>query len=468
MTSGHIRVLCLIAADFLAVYASLLLSAFAYLSFRDRMFEFEIYTPLWPLGIIYVVMCAFFRLYHGNIFYPGFALDAVEETRRSVLALFSMFLLFTTFIFFTKEGERYSRAILIINSVTAMTLLPLFKWFVRSALKKFGFLNIRAVIIGAGHTGRLVCSELMRNRQLGIFPFGFLDDNVSCKDPRLAIPLIGKIKDSGRTASLFKIKYAIICLPVATLPDRIRELSRIFMHIMIVPDNRVFPVAWSYPHQIDGIFALELRNQLLLAWPKLLKRIFEFTISLFAVIFTAPVLLVLAALIKLTSPGDVLYHAKRIGLDGKPITIFKFRTMYEDADKRLYELLASNPALEEEWQKNFKLKKDPRITPLGRFLRRTSLDELPQFINVLQGDLAMIGPRPIVPEEIHYYGDTYDILKRVKPGITGLWQVSGRSDTTYERRVNLDIHYIMNWTVWMDYYILLKTVKEVIFCKGAR
>jgi len=141
--------------------------------------------------------------------------------------------------------------------------------------------------------------------------------------------------------------------------------------------------------------------------------------------------------------------------------------MYKDADERLAKILAENPELKKEWDENFKLKNDPRVTPLGKIMRKTSLDELPQFVNVLRGEMAVIGPRPIVEKEVAYYGPHYEVFSRVKPGITGFWQVSGRSDTTYERRIELDMYYINNWTIWLDYYIFLKTIKEVLICRGA-
>ena len=178
--------------------------------------------------------------------------------------------------------------------------------------------------------------------------------------------------------------------------------------------------------------------------------------------------LILAFLVKVTSRGPIFYHARRLGVNRRTIRVLKFRTMYIDADQRLETLLAEDPEMERQWREKFKLDNDPRVTPFGRFLRKTSLDELPQFWNVLTGEMAVIGPRPIVEAEVKYYGDRYALLSRVKPGITGLWQVSGRSELDYPQRVNLDVSYIMNWSIWMDYYIFLKTVKEVLLCRGAR
>ena len=187
-----------------------------------------------------------------------------------------------------------------------------------------------------------------------------------------------------------------------------------------------------------------------------------------AVLLLWPLCIVLAILIKLGSNGPIFYRATRLGIGGKAISIMKFRTMYTDADERLEQVLASDPAKRKEWNEKFKITDDPRITPLGKFLRRTSLDELPQFMDVLTGKLAVIGPRPITEKELKYYGDDYELISRVKPGITGLSQVSGRSTTSYEPRVFLDRYYIMNWSPWLDYYIFLKTIKEVLSCRRAQ
>ena len=141
---------------------------------------------------------------------------------------------------------------------------------------------------------------------------------------------------------------------------------------------------------------------------------------------------------------------------------------YADADKKLEALLASDAQLALEWRTNFKLNNDPRITPLGRFLRKSSLDELPQLFNVIRGEMAIIGPRPIVEAEKEYYGEAYEAMSMVKPGISGYWQISGRSDVSYERRVELDLFYVFNWSIWFDLYIMMMTVVEVLRCRGAK
>lgn len=180
-----------------------------------------------------------------------------------------------------------------------------------------------------------------------------------------------------------------------------------------------------------------------------------------------PIGLIVALAIRLDSPGPILFAHRRVGRGGKEFSCYKFRTMVPDAEAVLERYLKENPKRREEWEKEYKLKGDPRVTRVGAFLRRTSLDELPQFFNVLIGDMSLVGPRPIVEKEISKYGDAFRDFCLVRPGITGIWQVNGRSDTTYDERVAMDSWYVRNWSIWIDMFYLLKTVKIVVSGRGA-
>lgn len=198
------------------------------------------------------------------------------------------------------------------------------------------------------------------------------------------------------------------------------------------------------------------------------KRSFDIFFSLLALIFGAPLFLLIALIVKLSSRGPTIYSHERIGRGGKPFRCFKFRTMYADADIRLKDLLASDYNLHLEWMQSRKLKKDPRITPVGRFLRATSLDEIPQFWNVLRGDLSIVGPRPVVHDEVvNYLGEKASKILSVRPGLTCIWQVSGRSDTCYNKRIELDEKYVDNHSFLLDLQLILKTIPSMIFSKGA-
>ena len=188
---------------------------------------------------------------------------------------------------------------------------------------------------------------------------------------------------------------------------------------------------------------------------------------LFGGILILPFLLIIALLIKITSTGPVLYKHKRLGKNGKPFYAYKFRTMKKNAEQLLEELLKSDPAIREEWDKYHKLKNDPRVTAIGKVLRHISFDEFPQLINIIKGEMSLVGPRPIVNEEIEKYGDDFDRIFSIRPGLTGLWQVSGRSDTNYSERISYDTYYLQSWSAWLDLWIILKTFGSIILGKGA-
>lgn len=212
---------------------------------------------------------------------------------------------------------------------------------------------------------------------------------------------------------------------------------------------------------------LEIRDKLMGVPAKLMKRSFDVISSLAVLLFLSPLFLIIALMIKVDSPGPVFFIHARLGKNRKTIGLLKFRTMHENAEKQLENILNTKPELSEEWQAKFKLTNDPRITKIGKFLRKTSLDELPQFVNILQGELSVVGPRPIVLSEVSKYDIWHQMFFLTKPGLTGLWQVSGRNDLTYNSRVQLDRFYVRNWSFSLDIYIILKTIGGLFSSNGA-
>lgn len=208
-------------------------------------------------------------------------------------------------------------------------------------------------------------------------------------------------------------------------------------------------------------------NSLLMPWQRILKRFMDVTLVLLSLPLMLPIFAALAFIIKTNSKGPIFYSSSRWGLNGKEFQAWKFRSMVVDADRILQEHLEKDDKLREEWDQNLKLKDDPRITSVGRILRNTSLDELPQLWNVLIGDMSLVGPRPILGDEIPRYGQVYDLYKSVVPGITGLWQISGRNNTTYEERLGYVSFYVRQWSPWLDIYILIRTVVTVLAREGA-
>jgi Undecaprenyl-phosphate galactose phosphotransferase WbaP len=217
----------------------------------------------------------------------------------------------------------------------------------------------------------------------------------------------------------------------------------------------------------DGILGFATSLRLKMFWNLAIKRFMDLLIVGLGGLIILPFLLVIALFIKLSSRGPVLYGHRRLGMDGKPFKALKFRSMAADADKKLESLLASDPGLREEWEANRKLKTDPRVTKIGRILRRTSFDEFPQLLNILKGEMSLVGPRPVTETEIEKDGESYRRIFSVKPGLTGLWQVSGRSDTDYTERVSHDTYYLQSWSVWLDLWILYRTPGAIFKGKGA-
>lgn len=209
------------------------------------------------------------------------------------------------------------------------------------------------------------------------------------------------------------------------------------------------------------------RTQSSIALSQIVKRALDFGLVVAASFVAVPLMLMIGATIKLTSPGPIFYSQRRVGRNGNHFFAWKLRTMVVNADETLEQYLQTHPELREEWERDHKLKNDPRVTSIGHVLRKTSLDELPQLWNVFCGEMSLVGPRPIVDAEIKKYGEAYRCYSKVLPGITGLWQVSGRNNTTYEERVAFDDYYVRHWSLWMDTYILLKTVRVVLLREGA-
>ena len=218
---------------------------------------------------------------------------------------------------------------------------------------------------------------------------------------------------------------------------------------------------------------MDVRHNLLDPWGRGFKRTLDLIGALFGGLLISPLLIALALLIKLDSPGPVFFRHERLGNGGKHFRCLKFRTMHPDAEQLLVQYLKENPHLRVEWERDMKLHDDPRVTRFGRLLRKTSLDELPQLWNVVRGEMSLVGPRPPWDEQItsyreaYRYGDAYDLFKRVKPGMTGFWQVSGRNETDWETHVTMDAHYVHNWSIWLDLVILARTVPSVLFSRGA-
>jgi exopolysaccharide biosynthesis polyprenyl glycosylphosphotransferase len=383
------------------------------------------------------------------------------------------FVLFYFFIF--KISVAYSRVVFLAWSILTPFLIFISHLVVRKLLRYFRMRgkNIRhAVIAGAGELGMRTIRQLEAIPWAGIEVVGFFDDK---EETRRQLEeqnrvLLGNIDEIGEYLRVHDIDYVYIALPMRAekkIFSILKECRDLGAQIFLVPDLYVFGLHHAEIQSLGNMLVLSFNPDT--SW----KRTFDVVFSSFVLVAASPLMLVIALLIKLDSPGPVFYRHRRITATGREFECLKFRSMVQDADRQLDRLLASDPGMREEWERTFKLKNDPRVTRIGRFLRRTSLDEFPQFINVLKGEMSVVGARPIVGKElVDYYKDRIEgsagLYCSMKPGITGPWQVMKRTDIeNYQERVDLDDWYIMNYSFFNDIKIIWKTIICMFTGKGA-
>jgi Undecaprenyl-phosphate galactose phosphotransferase WbaP len=345
------------------------------------------------------------------------------------------------------------------NRAMCRTLLGSARWW-----------GTRLIVVGREPEASQVFANLKREPQWGLRPVAIVDGSALLHDNRDPAFYLSDLEQLDRLARQLDVNRALVIVEscnASQLADLLTRSQSRIRHWVIKPTLNRFPSLWLEPCEAARLPALAFSNRLAMAWSQPMKRAFDVSVSLGIALAVLPLLVAIALLVRCSSPGPILYGQERIGRCGRRFNAWKFRTMVPNAATVLAEHLEAHPALAAEWKANHKLKHDPRITGIGRWLRQISLDELPQIWNVLVGDMSLVGPRPIVSAEIDKYGDCYQHFIQVLPGITGLWQVSGRNNTTYDERVSLDAYYVQNWSLWLDIYILANTAKVVLLGEGA-
>ncbi len=378
-------------------------------------------------------------------------------------------LLFYFFIFKISEG--YSRVVFLVWSLTTPLLLFLVHVIARKGLRRIrasGKNVRRAVVVGAGELGVNLVKEVEEMPWSGIDVIGFFDDKIDEEtvDSVQGKPLLGNILAINDYLKHHDIDYVYIALPMRAekkIFTILRECRSLGARIYLIPDLYVYGLHHAEIQSLGDLLILNFNPHT--EW----KRGFDLLFSLIVLVSLSPLLFTIALLVKLSDGGPVFYRHKRITATGKSFNCLKFRTMRAGAADELENILAENDNFRKEWEQNFKLKKDPRVTGIGRFLRRTSLDELPQFINVVRGQMSVVGARPIVGDELNnFYKESAGRYCSMKPGITGPWQVGRRSDgDEYEERVRMDDWYILHYSLWTDIKIIVKTVYCMVKGKGA-
>jgi len=445
----------ILLSDFISVSLSFSL---AY-SFREIFFpslfdrfgikhlhNFSFYFPLLvQILILWLIVGLITGLYKRNTFW--------NDVKTIWESSFFVTILAFTFSFVAKKEILISRVLLILTFLFSLFLVPLFRAIFKKIMFSIGINRRNVAIIGKGKEVNLLKQELEQNWYKGF-------------------NLIGIIKETNRIDRTIKEMQAeevfilSSCYDEKTITSILMRLEGV-VEINIIPNLSRLSLATGEIESLGTVMILIPPHNLYRKANLFIKRCFDLFIASFAMAVFSPLFLIISLAIKLDSKGPVFFRQKRLGRGEKPFTILKFRTMFVDADKRLRKYLNKNPEAKKEWEKYRKLKNDPRVTKVGKFLRRWSLDELPQFINVLRGEMSVVGPRPYMPEERGRIGKYRKAIYRVKPGITGLWQVRGRNQLPFETRLALDEFYVRNWSLWLDIMILIQTIEVVITRRGA-
>ena len=396
----------------------------------------------------------------------------LETVRQIFYAVLYALITCILALYFMQTSVLASRLYVILFGVLALFNVYAVRYALLKFLKITNTFMKPVILIGAGKTAELVLQFFDGDLGYRYRVVGLLDDDPISEELPQKFLMLGKVSAAETIIRDSGIQTVIITAPgmdSERLEKLVAKIQPLVRDILFVPDLMMLPLGHVgvEPFYTEKVFMLSIRNNLARRRNRLAKRIFDLVATICGGLLILPILLILAILVGIDNKGRIIFAHRRVGKGGKLFPCYKFQSMVSDAQKRLEEYLAENLEARKEWEETFKLTNDPRVTKLGAFLRKTSLDELPQLWNVLMGDMSLVGPRPIVTKEIERYGDYIREYYMVPPGITGMWQVNGRSDTTYEERVAMDTWYVRNWSVWIDLVYLFKTVKTVFTGKGA-
>lgn len=396
--------------------------------------------PIWLFSQNYsIYLIILLMLAYEGIYTKRF--DFWHESHRILNALAFSFLLILSLEALTNSFEQYSKTLIVLTFIDLALFMPLSKYAAKHYLFSTNLWKREAKIYG---DDEFLKNEIFKNKYLGY---------------------VESDKDDVKTVFINSN-----ALSNEELKLSLEQEIKLAKEVLFIPIINEYNLSQStiYEFMNTRTNMIVLANSLKSKFQLCLQSLFNYTLAICLLPILLPTIAILGYLIKKESPGPIFFAHNRIGKDGRVIPTYKFRSMYIDAKERLEKLLEESVELKQEWETNFKLKNDPRVTKIGTFLRKTSLDELPQIFNVLKGEMNFVGPRPVVQEELDmYYKQDAEYYSMVKPGITGLWQVSGRSDTDYDFRIATDKWYVRNWSLWLDIVILFKTVKVVLFREGA-
>jgi len=413
------------------------------------------------IGIFFVI-----GMWRG--FYPGYPVAVVAEFRQIFYANAALFATLAVGTFLFREHFNYSRAVFLLSWIFSAPFVLAGRALLRTLLGKMWFWGAPTLVMGAGEIGRYVINSLQSNSQLGIRVVAAVDDRPENCSYYQGTPVLCGLQYTRALAEGLGIKHIIVAmpeLPAETLRQIAHDYGDIFEHITIIHDKFGLSSLWVAPSNLGLIIGLDVQHQLLRRSSQIKKRVVDVALSVFFGIIALPLIAIIALLVRLDSPGPIFFRHERIGRNNRRFRMIKFRSMHHDSCG-LRHLLDQSEELRAEYETYHKLLNDPRITRIGHFLRKYSLDELPQFWNILKGEMSLIGPRAYEPgDKMQGYDE---IIFKVAPGLTGLWQVTERNDAfpTFVGRLHIDDYYICNWTMFMDAFIVARTFAVILFGRG--
>jgi Undecaprenyl-phosphate galactose phosphotransferase WbaP len=418
--------------------------------------------------LLFVIICL--SLFITTRLYPGIGLNPALEMKNVTQLTGVSFLIAFGFLIIRAPSESHEKLVLVLISLLAIPALLGMRWLIRILTVQMGAWGEPVVLIADQKILESMMSYFNERRRLGFMPvLGATPDNNSSSIARqFNVSDLLRLPDSHFTRNgIDTVLVSTQIVSDLTKSGINRDLLRKFKRLIFISDMDWLEGASISYHDFEGMLGMEAQQNFLTLPDELLKRVTDIILSTLLGILCLPVLVLTALLIKLDSPGPVFYRQARVGKDGRRITIFKFRSMQMNADSILMEYLDKNPSARVEWDQTQKLQDDPRITRVGKWIRRFSVDELPQLFNILKGEMSMVGPRPIMLTQRSLYGEGLDVYTSVRPGLTGFWQVSGRNRTSFSQRAIYDVYYVNNSSLWLDLYILLRTAWVVLSRDGA-
>jgi Undecaprenyl-phosphate galactose phosphotransferase WbaP len=407
--------------------------------------------------------------YAGAGLYPGFGVGAVETLRRISYCTSFEFLVLAAASFVLKLPAQYSRMSFAIAWIASLAVVPILRFLLLVVAKRWEWWGEPAVLIGRGPWVQWTIRALDNALSLGYRPMWVLSSDLHQYRALVEkVPVLGGPELAPYLAER-GIRVAFISDSTDSSGPTLSWFQQHFRHVVVIPQDQDLPVERVRVCNLGGVLGIEYTNNLLRWQNRAIKRVLDLTFGVLFLVLSLPLIAAGGLLVKLLSRGPFFFYQLREGLGGRSIEVWKLRTMYQDAEERLEAFLAANPELRREWEGRFKLTRDPRIIPgLGPFLRRFSIDELPQLWNVVKGEMSLVGPRPFPEYHLRQFAPEFrELRRRVRPGLTGMWQVMVRSNGGIEEQQLYDTYYIRNWSIWLDLYILARTLCAVLAGRGA-